>query len=411
MPEPRRISLLTVGWAGLVCFLGALGCHLQITLPPAESSGAKTSSATQWPARTADGRTMVLTSGVLGPDGQPVQQDALGPGPVGIAGAHEVAPTGWKPTELEKMAQPPYFVEPPDVLLLDTLRMVPRPPYIVNPLDVLIVRVAEPLPGQPIDGTYTVAPDGTINLGYSYGVVRVGGLPLEQVERAIRQQVGRVLRGPQVAVGLAQYRGVQQVRGEHLVRPDGTISLGVYGCVFVAGLRLDQIKVAIERHLSQFVLDPEISVDVLAYNSKVYYVITDGAGYGMQVYRFPITGNETVLDAISNILGLPAVSSTKKMWLARPTPAKFGCNEVLPIDWWAITKGGSTATNYQLFPGDRIYVQGDALITVDNWIAKALSPLNRILSFGLLATSIRANLRTGTGTGGSATAIVVPAVR
>ena len=44
-------------------------------------------------------------------------------------------------------------------------------------------------------------------------------------------------------------------------------------------------------------------------NSKVYYIITDGAGSGEQVFRFPVTGSETVLDAISQIGGLPPVSS------------------------------------------------------------------------------------------------------
>jgi protein involved in polysaccharide export with SLBB domain len=263
--------------------------------------------------------------------------------------------------------------------------LIPKPPYVVAPLDTVLIRVAEPLPNQPIEGTYTVSPDGSINLGFSYGHVRVAGLTLEDVERAIRGQLSRVLKDPQVAVALTTYRGVQQTRGEHLVRPDGTINLGSYGCVYVAGLTLPQAKVAVERHLSQYLQEPEVSVDVFAYNSKVYYVITDGAGYGMNVTRFPITGNETVLDAISNIAGLPAVASNKKLWLARPAPAQHCCSQLLPIDWIAITQGGSTATNYQLFPGDRIYVQSNCLIRFDNRMAQFLAPVERILGIGLLA--------------------------
>jgi polysaccharide export outer membrane protein len=298
------------------------------------------------------------------------------------------------------------MVEPPDILLLDTTRLIPKPPYTVAPLDVLLVRVAEPLPNQPIEGTYTVTPDGHINLGYSYGLVRVAGLTLEDVELAIRRQVGRVLNKPQVAVGLAQYRGVQLVRGEHLVRQDGTISLGSYGCVFVTGLTLPQVKVAIERHLSQYVVDPEINVDVLAYNSKVYYVITDGAGYGQQVYRMPITGNETVLDAIGNIQGLPAVASKKKIWVARPAPADHACLQILPVDWRAITEGGATATNYQIFPGDRVFVGPDPWIRLDNVMAKLLAPVERVLGITLLGSSVYNNFRhNGNGT---STAFIAP---
>ena len=95
-------------------------------------------------------------------------------------------------------------------------------------------------------------------------------------------------------------------------------------------------------------------------------MITDGAGFGEQVFRFPITGNETVLDAISQINGLPAVASKRRMWVARPSPCEHCCDQVLPVDWRAITEGGSTATNYQLFPGDRVIVMANRLIEFDN---------------------------------------------
>jgi polysaccharide export outer membrane protein len=62
-------------------------------------------------------------------------------------------------------------------------------------------------------------------------------------------------------------------------------------------------------------------IDVLAYNSKVYYVITDGGGYGEQVVRIPITGGENVLDAKSQVNGLSPVSSRHNVWIARRASA------------------------------------------------------------------------------------------
>ena len=94
-------------------------------------------------------------------------------------------------------------------------------------------------------------------------------------------------------------------------------------------------------------------VDVAAYNSKFYYVITDGAGLGDQVVKLPIAGGETVLDAISEIGGL-GTSSTRDIWVARPSADHGGYEQRLPINWDAIVKKGITATNYQLFPNDRI---------------------------------------------------------
>src|SRR3712207_4523827 len=134
-------------------------------------------------------------------------------------------------------------------------------------------------------------------------------MTLEEAREAIEKQLQQVVKEPQVQVALGESRGMQQIRGEHLVRPDGTVSLGIYGSVYVAGMTLDQVRTAVEARLSEVLLNPEVSVDVFAYNSKVYYIITDGGGFGEQVYRFPISGNETVLDAMSQIYGLPAVSS------------------------------------------------------------------------------------------------------
>ena len=68
----------------------------------------------------------------------------------------------------------------------------------------------------------------------------------------------------------------------------------------------------------------------------------------------------------------------------------------------AIVQGGSTCTNYQLFPGDRIYVRADPLICLDYTLAKLLSPIERVLGVGLLGTSIYQSLRTSSNGGSSA---------
>jgi polysaccharide export outer membrane protein len=198
---------------------------------------------------------------------------------------------------------------------------------------------------------------------------------------------------------------VQVSREQHLVTPDGTIRMHVIGAIYVAGMTLDQARAAIADAfnssglLEKKIKASQVSVDVLAYNSKVYYVITDGGGYGEQVYKFPITGNETVLDAISNINGLPAVSSKKHIWIARRNVGYGSKQNVLPVDWVGLTQGGGTATNYQVFPGDRVYVQSDKLIRIDSGLAKFLSPIERVLGTTLLGGTTY-NTLTGRGLSG-----------
>jgi polysaccharide export outer membrane protein len=293
------------------------------------------------------------------------------------------------PRELEKISQPPYVIETPDILLLDTIRVVPKPPYRVEPLDVLLVQASNVLPDQPITGPYGVEPEGTLNLGPVYGAPQVAGLTLEEVQKVVLAQLKKAgFQNADVRVAVGQTRALQQIRGEHIVRPDGTVGLGTYGEVYVAGLTLKEARAAVEQHLSQYLLRPEVSVDVFSYNSKFYYIVAAGGGYGEQVYRLPHTGNETVLDAMSQINGLPIVASRHRIWIARPAPADATCFQVLPVDWQAVTRGGATATNYQVLPGDRIFVDADPLVAADTVLARIFAPVERVFGVTLLGNGV-----------------------
>jgi polysaccharide export outer membrane protein len=171
---------------------------------------------------------------------------------------------------------------------------------------------------------------------------------------------------------------------------DGTITLGSYGSVSVVGLTIAEAKRAVEDHLSQFLEDPEVAVDVFGLNSKVYYVITEGGGLGDTVSRFPITGNETVLDAIANVSGLTEVSS-KKIWIARPVHYTDEA-QLLPVDWRGITALGQATTNYQVLPGDRIFIAEDKLVAFDSHLAKLLAPAERAMGFTLLGVGTATRL-------------------
>ena len=287
--------------------------------------------------------------------------------------------------ELAKVTLPPYVIEPPDILLIDALRVVPKPPFRIQSFDSLQIIVEGTLLEQPINGIYVVEPGGMLDLGPSYGKVLVGGKSLEEAQDAVFRHLKRVLKEPQVSLTLAQAAGQQQISGEHLVGPDGTINLGTYGTVYVTGMTLNEAKETIEKHLSKYLDAPLVSVDVFSYNSKVYYVITEGAGQGDNVARFPVTGNETVLDAIAEINGLSRLSS-KDVWIARPAPSGVGCDQVLPVDIEAIMKGGSTATNYQLLPGDRVFIAQDHMIAFSGLIDKWTQPFERIFGFALLGS-------------------------
>lgn len=338
----------------------------------------------QWAGKTLFGVTLVACAGchaLVVHHAEPRLTGPQAPPPIGES----------VPTEKDKSSLPSYTIEPPDILFIEALRIVPKPPYHIQPSDELQIIVegtpdtAPVYSGSPNFRGFFVDPGGRVELGPRYGKVKVGGLTVDDATQAITTFLKQSVADPQVSVNLVATTGLQPITGEHLVSPDGTVNMGTYGLVYVAGMTLEEAKLAIEAQLSKYLDAPQVSPSVFAYNSKVYYVITQGAGSGDNVVRVPITGNETVLDAISQINGLPRVSS-KNIWIARPAPSGAGCDVILPVSWKEITAGASTATNYQVLPGDRIFIAENKLIAIDATLNTVIAPFERIFGFTLLST-------------------------
>ena len=189
--------------------------------------------------------------------------------------------------------------------------------YVVEPPDVLGVDVLEALPGRPISGDRLVRPDGKITLGF-YGDVYVAGLTLREAKQKIVLHLRRYLSD--IALGLVEVDKVSK----QLLTIDPKDSKTVF-------------------------------VDVRVYNSKNYYVLGDVVTPG----RISITGNDTVLDAINLAGGLTCTAAPANIRVVRPAPPGACCEQLLPVNLAAITSG-DPSTNYQLMPGDRLIVARSA---------------------------------------------------
>ncbi len=206
---------------------------------------------------------------------------------------------------------------------------------------------------------------GTCTIGWRHGVAAQGAAPAEEEAGARRAPAAEkkeaepspyVIEPPDVL--RVEYAGKlaaggPKITGQHLVRPDGTIGLGALGAVTVNGLTVEDARGALDRELSRRLDDFEsdkLRVEVAAFNSKVCYVILDAGAKGERVVRIPCTGDVTVLDVLGGVKGSLVGVGKKRIYIER------GPRQKLPVDWSAITQDGATATNYQLFSGDRVYV-------------------------------------------------------
>jgi polysaccharide biosynthesis/export protein len=140
------------------------------------------------------------------------------------------------------------------------------------------------------------------------------------------------------------------------VLADGTIDLGKFGRVIVAGLTLELAENHIEKTIvNTGIKATQINVRLLEPVHRIY-VLGEVASPG----SYPFTGNETVLDGILAAGGLTTQANACKVVLARPTQPP-SCRVALPICYREITQLGDTTTNYQLQPGDRIFVASRTL--------------------------------------------------
>jgi len=224
---------------------------------------------------------------------------------------------------------------------------------------------------------------------------RAAALPRELNETVLSEYV--VEPGDVLSLETANFDSPIRLPGDQPVQPDGSIELGKYGRLQVAGMTILEIRDAVqaavneretrdrlpsdarpngfstegaERQPTEGVPERrasnEVVVRLVDWKSKVFYVMGEVNSPG----AFPFSGNENVLDAILSAGDITQRSNRHRIILSRPTGP---CNRrvILPICYDNLVQLGDSSTNYQIMPGDRIFVPS---ITLWEDIAQTLAP-------------------------------------
>jgi polysaccharide biosynthesis/export protein len=129
------------------------------------------------------------------------------------------------------------------------------------------------------------------------------------------------------------------------VRPDGKITLPLIRDVQAEGLTPERLMTQLTQALSTFIKNPEITVTVMAVNSKRYTI----AGEVMRPGQVALVLPTKVFDALSNV-GFRDFANKGKIVIIRGNKRiKFNYNDVL--------RGKHLEQNIFLEPGDTIYVK------------------------------------------------------
>ena len=133
------------------------------------------------------------------------------------------------------------------------------------------------------------------------------------------------------------------------VRMDGMITLPMLNDIQAENMTLMDLQETIEEAYKEFVSMPEVTVILLASNSRRVYMLGKVNTPG----EFPLKKSMTFLQAISIANGLDRWADKKNIRLIRKVDGK---EQTFRIDYNAIVSGSDLSQNILLHPDDTIFV-------------------------------------------------------
>ena len=162
------------------------------------------------------------------------------------------------------------------------------------------------------------------------------------------------------------------------IRPDGKVSFEALGELHAAGRTPKQLADALKEKIAKFYTlagDSPIDVRVLAFRSKVFYVLGQVYHEGSKTY----TGRDTVLTALAE--ARPTVLG----WITRVQVIRPSSNEDIPpkifeVDYEKMRVHGDTSKDVLLEEGDIIYVPPTILAAIAMKVEEIVTPIGRAFS-------------------------------
>jgi len=134
------------------------------------------------------------------------------------------------------------------------------------------------------------------------------------------------------------------------VRSDGMISIPLLDDLQAEGLEPMELKEVITRELSEFITTPDVTVTLLASNSRMISIM----GEVKRNARFPLKRDMRVLEAIAQAGGFTNFADRSDVRIVRQMPD--GSEAEFRFDYKAYIRGNAAGTNIVLQSGDTIIV-------------------------------------------------------
>jgi polysaccharide export outer membrane protein len=194
------------------------------------------------------------------------------------------------------------------------------------------------------------------------------------VARPLEATVYRVAPPDVLSIGIGS-TSEPEIRRDVAVRPDGRISFDLIGDVEVEGKTIQEIRADIRDRAARFYVDPAVAVSLVSSESRRIYILGQVRAPG----AYSLVGRVTAIEALARAGDANPLADPNAARLIRPSPEG---RAVYPVHYEDIVTGVDDSTNYELEPGDMIYVPPRTAAGIGLLLQALLFPLRQITGLG-----------------------------
>lgn len=155
-----------------------------------------------------------------------------------------------------------------------------------------------------------------------------------------------------------------------VVRPDGTVSFPLVGIIHAEGMTVSQFTDVLQQGLSQYIVNPDVSVNITKLGRVRVYVFGEVRKPG----AVELEKGHTIIDAIGAAQGFTRDTAKKKIFLIHQDQPK----SLIPINLNNMLKTGDMSQNVTLREGDILYLTKNHRIDFARDIAPIFSSIYMI---------------------------------
>ncbi len=211
---------------------------------------------------------------------------------------------------------------------------------------------------------------GAVSESASSVDINLNKLPVVVPPPANIDEAMKYTLGPDDVIEI-EVRRHPEFSGQYTVNSEGKIEYKFVGDINVRGLTKAQFKEKLASILSEYIVEPDVDARIVAYLSKVFYVVGEVNAPG----KFYMKGDTIPVREALVQAGLPnGAASLRKCRII--SPAERGKVKTRYVNIYELLYGGDLKENVEMNPGDVLYIPS----TVIAKIIRVISPVTDFAS-------------------------------